>query len=67
MVAQLDALRARGVLQYTLVDIQDRAELEARYGEWVPVLMAGEIEICHYHLDIAALDIWLLRDGVNRA
>jgi thioredoxin reductase (NADPH) len=33
--------------------------LETRYGEWVPVLMAGEEEICHYHLDPDKLRAYL--------
>ncbi|UXY17314.1 glutaredoxin family protein [Chitiniphilus purpureus] len=39
------------------VDIDDDEVLEARHGEWVPVLAdADGTEICHYHLDLAALD-----------
>ncbi|SMC25289.1 Glutaredoxin-like domain [Andreprevotia lacus DSM 23236] len=39
------------------IDIDDDDDLEDRYGELVPVLETeqGE-EICHYHLDVAALD-----------
>ncbi len=33
------------------VDIEGDAVLEQRFGELVPVLMAGETKICHYHLD----------------
>ncbi len=38
-----------------LVDVDSDPALEARFDELVPVLMAGEREICHYHLDEAAL------------
>jgi hypothetical protein len=32
-----------------------------KYGEWVPVLEGPDgVEICHYHLDQAALDAYLL-------
>lgn len=37
------------------IDIEGRPDLEALFGEQVPVLMAGENEICHYHLDLVAL------------
>ncbi len=37
------------------VDIEGDVALEQRFGELVPVLMAGEIKICHYHLDELAL------------
>ncbi len=38
-----------------LVDVDSDPALEARFDELVPVLMAGEREICHHHLDEAAL------------
>lgn len=54
----LDALRplaeARG-LEIDVIDVDADEALEARWGEWVPVLLAGDEEICHYHLDEAAL------------
>ncbi|HET9338040.1 MAG TPA: glutaredoxin family protein [Casimicrobiaceae bacterium] len=38
-------------------DVDADATLEARWGEWVPVLLAGDaehgIEVCHYVLDRA--------------
>jgi hypothetical protein len=39
----------------TEIDVDSDAGLEARYGELVPVLMLDGIEVCHYHLDGAAL------------
>ncbi len=38
-----------------LIDVDSDARLERRFDELVPVLMAGEEEICHYFLDEAAL------------
>jgi len=38
-----------------MIDIHDDAELEARFGEFVPVLIGSGTEICHYHLDEPAL------------
>lgn len=42
-----------------VVDVDADAELEARYNEQVPVLLCGEVEICHWHLDEAALRAFL--------
>lgn len=43
------------------IDIDDIEPLEEKYGEWVPVLEGPDgVEICHYHLDQAALDAYLL-------
>ena len=43
-----------------LLDIDADAELTNRYGERVPVLILGSpadgIELCHYTLDIAAVE-----------
>lgn len=41
------------------VDVDSDPALEACFGEWVPVLMAGERELCHYHLDSAAVRAYL--------
>jgi thioredoxin reductase (NADPH) len=38
-----------------VVDVDADPVLEARFNELVPVLMDGEHEICHWHLDIPAL------------
>ena len=50
------ALRARGVA-FDQVDVDADAALEARWGILVPVLADAQgREICHYHLDLAALE-----------
>ena len=38
-----------------LIDVDSDARLEHRFDELVPVLMAGEEEICHHFLDETAL------------
>jgi len=38
-----------------LIDVDSDAQLERRFDELVPVLMAGEKEICHYFLNEDAL------------
>ncbi len=61
MEAQLVGLGPEGLFTLTIIDLEDHPELESRYGEWVPVLMAGATELGHYHLDVAALRDWLAR------
>jgi thioredoxin reductase (NADPH) len=38
-----------------VVDVDQDPELEARWNELVPVLLHGDIELCHYHLDAAVV------------
>lgn len=37
------------------VDVDEDPALEERFGERVPVLMLGDEELCHYHLDAGAV------------
>lgn len=55
MLLALSDLRHALGFEVEMVDIDRDPELEARFGEWVPVLMHGDVEICHYHLDRARL------------
>ncbi|MDD5329576.1 MAG: glutaredoxin family protein [Sulfuricella sp.] len=55
MIAALDALRSAYPFSLQVVDVDDDEALEQRYGHLVPVLVANGEEICHYHLDPAAL------------
>jgi Glutaredoxin-like domain (DUF836) len=41
------------------IDVDAEPALEARWGTQVPVLLAGERELCHYRLDRAALAAFL--------
>ncbi len=59
MEAQLARLSPEWLFTLTIIDLEDHPELESRYGEWVPVLMAGETELSHYHLDETVLRNWL--------
>lgn len=59
---QLQAITDEKDLQIGWFDIDDDAEVEAKYDTMVPVLVgkAGEV-ICFYHLDYSALDAYLRR------
>ncbi|MGH8752147.1 MAG: glutaredoxin family protein [Burkholderiales bacterium] len=64
MIVALRELEARrGDFEFEIVNIDEHPQLEERYGERVPVLLLGDKEICHYHLNPAALDICLTRRG----
>lgn len=54
--------QAAGRFELEWIDIEDIDELEALYGEFVPVLTdQNGKEICHYHLDQQALDVSLAK------
>lgn len=43
-----------------VIDIDNHPEFEKTLGERVPVVVAGEVELCHYLLDAAAVRAYLL-------
>lgn len=52
MLAELEVSPQQDKFALEVVDILGRPELEARYGERIPVLCTPEDkEICHYFLD----------------
>ena len=63
MIAALESFRGRFSLTFEIdiVDIDQHPELEAKWGDKVPVLLDGEQEICQYFLDEAALQRALQR------
>lgn len=46
-------------VQVDWVDLDEHEEWEAPYGEHIPVLCHGALEICRHQLDSAALDAFL--------
>lgn len=61
MLGGLQALQVARPFDLTVVDVDSDPALEQRFGEWVPVLMHGDRELCHYHLDSAAVTDYLLK------
>jgi len=60
--AMLQALRGLQTcldFDLQLQDIDRDPQLAQRYDEWVPVLLGGGQEICHYFLDQPALESFL--------
>jgi hypothetical protein len=63
MLAALQALAPAGAaFDVSVIDIDgdgiDAAVL-ARFDELVPVLFGGEVELCHYFLDVDAVQLYL--------
>lgn len=61
MRADLQPLLAAARVSLELVDVDDDPLLDALWSDKVPVLMAGDQELCHHRLDRAALARWLAR------
>ncbi len=61
MMLALQRLQQQISFDFKVVDIDSDPELAKRYGERIPVLMSPltNQEICHYFLDLAALDDYL--------
>jgi Glutaredoxin-like domain (DUF836) len=63
MIAALRTLQGRFQFDIQVVDVDSDDALETRFGEWVPVLIAGtgkdERELCHYFLDEPAVTAFL--------
>ncbi|MBM3374330.1 MAG: glutaredoxin family protein [Betaproteobacteria bacterium] len=61
MLAALEPLRGEFGFTLDVVDVDSNPQLETRFGERVPVLVHGERELCHYHLDTVAVTDYLLK------
>lgn len=48
---------------FSVVYIDSQPTLEQQYGTYVPVLKAAETEICHYFLDVKALQQYMSEVG----
>jgi glutaredoxin len=59
MLAGLQALQAREPFELAVIDVDGEPALAQCYGERVPVLLHGERELCHYHLDLPAVTDYL--------
>ncbi|MCK5718558.1 MAG: glutaredoxin family protein [Thiomargarita sp.] len=55
----LNKLQQRYSFSFNIINIDTDKQLKQRYNEWIPLLAAGEQEICHYYLDQNALLAYL--------
>ena len=51
MEVALAALKSELDISLTVLDVDADPVLEAKFDELVPVLLHGEVELCHYFLD----------------
>ena len=63
MEAQLPSYLEQSGITLDIIHIDKNDQLEQLYGSLVPVLKAGEKEICHYFLDIKALQQYISEIG----
>ena len=61
MITGLHEMQRRESFELTVTDVDSDPLLEQRYGERVPVLVHGNHELCHYHLNPAAITDYLLK------
>lgn len=64
MQSLLNPYVADGSFELELVDIDQDEGLRMRYNTLVPVLTAGEREICHYFLDLKSLQQYMSEQGI---
>ena len=61
MISDLNKLQVKLCFYLEIVDVDGSQNLVEKYGEFVPVLMGKNEEICHFHLDPKALDAYLVK------
>ncbi|MBL8445988.1 MAG: glutaredoxin family protein [Zoogloeaceae bacterium] len=65
MEVALRPIAAEFGLDLETVDVDMDPELEARWDEWVPVLLVDGEYVCHYHLDEIRLRALLISFPVH--
>lgn len=61
LIAQLEPLARELGWNVTVVDVDADPALEERWNEWVPVVLADDLELCHHHLDENAIRAYCAR------
>jgi thioredoxin reductase (NADPH) len=61
LLAALRQFQGRYDFDIEVLDVDRDPLLEERWGDKVPVLLDGDLEICHYFLDVEAVDARLAR------
>ncbi len=61
LIAGLRRFQERYAFEIEVLDVDADPGLEARWGDKVPVLLDGDVEVCHYFLDADAVDARLAR------
>ncbi|MCB1896635.1 MAG: glutaredoxin family protein [Zoogloeaceae bacterium] len=63
LLAGLEPLARELDFAIDVIDVDERPELEEPYGELVPVVLAGDLALCHYRLDIEAIRAYRRKIG----
>ncbi len=66
MVQALERLRPELGFEYSQVDIDQNPDLLRQYDTRVPVLAAGDTEICYYFLEEQRLRAWFQENSGSR-
>jgi hypothetical protein len=61
LITALKQFQGRYAFDIEVIDVDRHPQLEEKWGDKVPVLLDGDLEICHYYLDIEAVDTRLAR------
>ena len=61
LITALKRFQGRYDFDIEVVDVDAHPRLEEKWGDKVPVLLDGDLEICHYFLDHEAVDTRLAR------
>ncbi|PTN12645.1 glutaredoxin family protein [Nitrosomonas aestuarii] len=63
MIVDLQKRQEQITFDFQVIDIDTDPDLRVRFNDKVPVLMSlsDQKEICHYYLDLAALDDYLAK------
>ena len=61
LLATLRQFQGRYSFEIEVLDVDRHPALEERWGDKVPVVLDGDLEICHYYLDVEAVDARLTR------
>lgn len=59
MLAKLKPYQEQYSFEINVIDVDEDDALVEKYNELVPVLLHGETEICHWHLDEKRLSAYL--------
>lgn len=67
MITALQESQGRfvGGFVFDVIDIDQHPALETKWGDKVPVLLDGEVEICHYFLDPDRLTMHLSHSPIR--
>lgn len=63
MAASLAPIATSAGVTVEMLDVDADPDLKARYGWDVPLLFAGQREICRHRIDLPAVQEWLAGGG----